>query len=74
MSCSHKLLKVGHGAKNGINVAIVTDVIPKVFHGGLVERTQPHNIDSQLGNIRQTTYDTCMENMQDIIVTGSYNI
>ena len=57
MHGSEEVIKVLHGAKEWIDVSKVFHIIAKVFHGRLVERTDPDGLDVQVLKVIQFIQD-----------------
>ncbi len=53
----HQGVEVGQGPEQGIDVAVVADVVAEVDHGGGVERGDPQGIHPQPGQIGQPVPD-----------------
>ena len=53
----YKCLKVSHGAKYGINVSVVRDVVAKVSHGRPVDWRQPQGLDTNINQMVQSGGD-----------------
>src|SRR5690606_30064080 len=47
MRLSQQPVKIIHGAKNRVNIRIIGDIVPEVYHGGWINRGDPDRPDSK---------------------------
>ena len=49
--------EVGESPEEGIDVAVVCDVVPEVLHGGAEDGREPHRVDTEPGEMVEPTPD-----------------